>query len=85
MTTIVANVQMFTKDQKVFVYEDGNTIEVRHGTIDTLPEILCALNDTYHAPIKLVGAKQYLSGYVKKINEAAITKYGNNPLNITIN
>lgn len=85
MKNAVVMMDMFTRQQKVFVYEDGNTIDVLHPTIDDLPETLCQLNEQYNfEQISLVGAKRFLTGYQKKIEQAAVSKYGKNTMNLVI-
>ena len=85
MKNAVVMMDMFTMLQKVFVYEDGNTIDVLYPSINALPEFLCELNEKYQlSQISLVGAKKYIKGYQKKIEQAAVAKYGKNTLNIVL-
>lgn len=85
MFNAVVMADMFARTQNVFVYEDGNTVEVLHPTLDDMPNVLMSLNEKYNLEqISLVGAQKFLVGYQKKIEQAAVAKYGKNNLNLVI-
>ena len=85
MFNVVATVDMFSINQSIFVYEDGNTIETCNPSLETFPSTILSLQDKYgFTNLSMIGPKRFLQGYKKKIEELEMTKYSENKLNITI-
>lgn len=76
MKKIVAILQPFDLKQTVYVYEDGNKIQVAEIETAEVADGICKLAQASEVKeINLGGAKQYSKGIGKKITEAAATQY----------
>ena len=85
MKKIVSVIKPFTINQNVFVYEDGNKIDVLSVPLDNIQNILINTAIKYEVnDIELIGSKKYLNGIINKVQEEEIKQYNANKLNIKI-
>ena len=85
MKKIVSVIKPFVVNQNVFVYEDGNKIDVLSVPLNDIQNILVNTATQYEVTdIELIGSKKYLNGIINKIRETEINQYNENKLNIKI-
>lgn len=85
MKKIVSVIKPFIINQNVFVYEDGNKIDVLSVPLDDIQNILINTAIKYEVnDIELIGSKKYLNGIINKVQEEEIKQYNANKLNIKI-
>ena len=85
MKKIVSVIKPFVVNQNVFVYEDGNKIDVLSVPLNEIENVLVNTATQYEAyEIELLGSKKYLNGIVNKIREIEISQYNENRLSIKI-
>lgn len=85
MKKIVSVIKPFVVNQNIFIYEDGNKIDVISAPLNEIQNILINTASKYEITnIELLGSKKYLNGIVNKIKEAEITQYNENKLEIKI-
>lgn len=80
---IIGLLQPFDLKQNIYVYEDGNKIEIIETKVDNFTsEILQLINKYKIEDIELAGPKKYTKGIGTKVQEEYIKNYSNNNLNI---
>lgn len=80
---IIGLLQPFDLKQNIYVYEDGNKIEIIETKVDNFTsEILQLINKYKIEDIELAGPKKYTKGIGTKVQEEYIKSYSNNNLNI---
>lgn len=80
---IIGLLQPFDLKQNIYVYEDGNKIEIIETKVDNFTsEMLQLINKYKIEDIELAGPKKYTKGIGTKIQEEYIKNYSNNNLNI---
>lgn len=85
MKKIVSVIKPFVINQNIFVYEDGNKIDVLSAPLADIQKIIVNTAIKYELnDVELLGSKKYLAGIVNKIKEAEISQYKENKLNINI-
>ena len=85
MKKIVSVIKPFVVNQNVFVYEDGNKIDVLSVPLNNIQDILVETAIKYEVTdIELVGSKKYLNGIVNKVKETEMSQYNEHKLNINI-
>ena len=85
MKKIVTVIRPFTLNQNVFVYEDGNKIDVASTDLDNITDIIIEFATKYNAKeVQLIGSKNFSRGIKEKIETAEMTKYGKNELEIKL-
>lgn len=85
MKKIVSVIKPFVINQNVFVYEDGNKIDVLSVPLNDIQNILINTAIKYEVnDIELIGSKKYLNGIINKVQEEEIKQYNANKLNIKI-
>ena len=85
MRKIVSVIKPFIVNQNVFVYEDGNKIDVVSVPLNDIQNILVNTATQYEVTnIELIGSKKYLNGIVNKIKETEMSQYNEHKLNINI-
>lgn len=85
MKKIVSVIKPFVVNQNVFVYEDGNKIDVLSVPLNDIQDILVETATKYEVTdIELIGSKKYLNGIVNKVRETEMSQYNEHKLNITI-
>lgn len=85
MKKIVSVIKPFIINQNVFVYEDGNKIDVLSVPLNDIQNILINTAIKYEVnDIELIGSKKYLNGIINKVQEEEIKQYNANKLNIKI-
>ncbi|AXF52464.1 MAG: hypothetical protein [Caudoviricetes sp.] len=85
MKKIIAIIAPFQLKQDVYVYEDGNKVDIRYPKLEELEETIFSLSEQYDVEkVNLIGSKQFNRGLVKKIKEKELSKYQKNRLDITL-
>ena len=85
MKKIVSVIKPFIMNQNVFVYEDGNKVDVLSVPLNDIQDILVETATKYEVTdIELIGSKKYLNGIVNKIKETEMSQYNEHKLNINI-
>lgn len=85
MKKIVSVIKPFVINQNIFVYEDGNKIDVLSVPLNDIQNILINTAIKYEVnDIELIGSKKYLNGIINKVQEEEIKQYNANKLNIKI-
>ena len=85
MKKIVSVIKPFVVNQNVFVYEDGNKIDVLSVSLNDIQNILVNTATQYEVTdIELIGSKKYLNGIVNKVKETEMSQYNEHKLNINI-
>ncbi len=85
MKKIVSVIKPFIMNQNVFVYEDGNKVDVLSVPLNDIQDILVETATKYEVTdIELIGSKKYLNGIVNKVKETEMSQYNEHKLNITI-
>ena len=85
MKKIVTVIKPFTYTQNVFVYEDGNKIDVSSTSLDKIFETIVELTEKYKTnEVQLIGSSKFSKGIKKEIQEAEMNKYNKNELNIEL-
>lgn len=85
MKKIVSVIKPFVVNQNVFVYEDGNKIDVLSVPLNDIQNILVNTATQYEVTdIELIGSKKYLNGIANKIKETEMSQYNEHKLNINI-
>ena len=80
---IIGLLQPFDLKQNIYVYEDGNKIEIIETKVDNFTsEMLQLINKYKIEDIELAGPKKYTKGIGAKVQEEYIKNYSNNNLNI---
>ena len=82
---IIAILHPFEYKHFIYVYQDGNKIDMAKVLIDDVPDNIITFAEKYEInKIELSGPKQYARGIQNKIQECEITKYGKSRLNIEL-
>lgn len=80
---IIGLLQPFDLKQNIYIYEDGNKIEIIETKVDNFTsEMLQLINKYKIEDIELAGPKKYTKGIGAKVQEEYIKNYSNNNLNI---
>lgn len=80
---IIGLLQPFDLKQNIYVYEDGNKIEIIETKVDNFTsEMLQLINKYKIEDIELAGPKKYTKRIGTKVQEEYIKNYSNNNLNI---
>lgn len=81
MKKIIGILRPFDLYQTLYVYEDGNEIDVAKTTVDEIANKVLELANKYEInQIDLSGAKQYAIKIQKDICEKELTQYNKNEL-----
>lgn len=87
MQIILCNVQMFSNDQIVHVYdtEKNQTVFAQKADIENLPSAICAIANTHGvSEVKLGGQTMYAMPLVEEIKTTYALNYGNNIINVEV-
>lgn len=85
MIKMVAMLQPFEMNQKIYVYENGNLVEVSTSNIDNFANSVFALKDKYNVTkMDLIGPSRFAKGYKDKMKREELTRYGASTLEINI-
>ena len=80
---IIGLLQPFDLKQNIYIYEDGNKIEIIETKVDNFTsEMLQLINKYKIEDIELEETKKYTKGIGAKVQEEYIKNYSNNNLNI---
>ena len=84
MKKIIGILRPFDLVKTLYVYENGNKIDMVTAPIEQLDEAILTLCQKYEiSRVDLTGPKKYTEGIKSKVEQANVTKYNVN--NITIN
>ena len=76
MKKILSILQPFTLKQHIFVYEDGNKLEIAEASIDEFNDKILSLAQKYEIKkIEFLGPKKYSKGIAKQLLEENLSKY----------
>lgn len=82
---IIAILHPFEYKHFIYVYQDGNKIDMAKVLIDDVPDNIITFAEKYKInKIELSGPKQYAKGVQNKIQECEIIKYGKSKLDIEL-
>lgn len=85
MKKIISTIQPFDIKQAVYVYEDGNKIDITSIDLENLSEHLLNKAKEYDIEdIYLVGANQYSKQIKNKCEEKELEKYNSNKIKINL-
>lgn len=85
MIKMVAMLQPFERVQKIYVYENGNLLDVSSTSMEEFPSAVFALKDKYNVTkLDLVGATRFSKGFKEKIHKEELVRYNNSTLEITV-
>ena len=86
MRKIIGMVSPVAPSQQIYVYENGNKIEMFNIGVDEITNTVFAMADQYTdiEQVELFGPKQYANGIAKRIKDAEASKYSNRSLEIII-
>lgn len=86
MKKIIAITNPFVVKQTVYVYEDGNKININEPKMEDLENTILSFSKDYDIKdITLIGSKQYNKGIEKRLKEQELSKYNKSELNIVMN
>lgn len=86
MKKIIAFVEPFSIEQKVFVYEEGLLIDQNKCELEKIDENIDGLSKKHDINnIHIIGPIQYTKKVKEKIENYEINKYNNNNLSISLN
>lgn len=85
MRKLVGMLEPFQQVQYLYVYEDGNKIEIKESSVDEFIDNAVNLIKTYNiTDIDIKGPKKYAKNFGDKIkNNLEILSYSNSNINIT--
>lgn len=76
MKKIIGIIHPFDIYQRLYVYQDGNKLEMRYSKLNNISEDIIELAYTYDIQsVDLSGAKQFSQGIAKEIQEKELTRY----------
>lgn len=87
MQIILCNVQMFSNDQMIHVYdtEKKQTVFAQKADIEDLPSAICAIANTHGvSEVRLSGQATYAIPLVEEIKTTYALNYGNNIINVEV-
>lgn len=85
MKKIVSVIRPFTLKQNIFVYEDGNKIDVVSADFDSIEDTLVEIAKKYEAnEIELIGSKNFSKGIQHRIENVEMTKYSTNTIQVKL-
>lgn len=87
MQVILCNVQMFSNDQMVQVFdtEENRIVYAQKVDMEDLTPMICALASKLGIQeVRLTGATNYVLPYVEEIKTAYSLNYGNNIINVEV-
>ena len=81
MKKIIGIIHPFDIYQTLYVYEDGNKLEITQVKMGEIPDTIFDLSKTYNInQIDLSGAQHFTKGIIKKIQQEEIIRYNKNEL-----
>lgn len=86
MRKIIGMVSPVAPSQQIYVYENGNKIEMFNIEVDEITNTVFAIADQYTdiEQVELFGPKSYANGIAKRIKDAEASKYSNRSLEIIV-
>jgi stalled ribosome rescue protein Dom34 len=86
MKKIIGMVSPIAPSQQIYVYEDGNKVEMFNVEVDNITSTVFSMIDQYTdiEQVELFGPKQYANGIAKKIKEAETSKYSNRSIEVIV-
>lgn len=87
MQMILCNIQMFSNDQKIHVYdtEKKQIIFAQKADIEDLPGAICAIANCHGvSEVRLSGQAMYAAPLAEEIKTTYALNYGNNIINVEV-
>lgn len=87
MRVILCNIQMFSNDQMVQVFDtdENRVVYAQKVDIENLTPMICALaNQLGIQEVRLSGSTQYALPYMEEIKTVYSLNYGNNNINVEV-
>ena len=85
MKKIISIIQPFAFAQQVYVYEDGNKLDMATVGLDKLEYVILAIAERFEiTDIDLKGPSKFLEGIKADILKEELAKYGANKLKVNI-
>lgn len=86
MRKIIGMVSPVAPSQQIYVYENGNKIEMFSVGVDEITNTIFTITDQYTdiEQVELFGPKQYANGIARRIKEAETSKYSNRSLEVIV-
>lgn len=85
MKKIVSVIRPFLMKQNIFVYENGNKIDVTSAPLNAIETVLVETAKKYDVKtIELVGPKSYSAGIKLRVEGAEMDKYNKNDIEVKI-
>lgn len=84
MKKIIGIIHPFDMYQTLYVYEDGNKLEITKVRMNEIPDTILDLSRAYDVyQVDLSGSIHFTKNIIDQIKEKEITKYNENKLTIT--
>lgn len=84
MKKIITILRPFVLNQLIYVYDDGNQIDIFETTIEDLPHKIIEITEKYNInQVDISGPTQYAKGIINKITQKETEKYSMNKLTFT--
>lgn len=87
MRVILCNIQMFSNDQMVQVFDtdENRVVYAQKVDVENLTPMICALaNQLGIQEVRLSGSTQYALPYMEEIKTVYSLNYGNNNINVEV-
>lgn len=87
MRVILCNIQMFSNDQMVQVFDtdENRVVYAQKVDVENLTPMICALaNKLGIQEVRLSGSTQYALPYMEEIKTVYSLNYGNNNMNVEV-
>lgn len=85
MKKIVSILRPFTLNQNLFVYEDGNKLEVVSAPMETVHDYIVDLAQKHDVKeVQLIGAKTFANGIKVKVERAEMIRYNVNNIKVKV-
>ena len=83
MRKIIGIIHPFDLYQTLYVYEDGNKLDIQQVKLDDVPAAIFKFSKQYDVnQVDLSGAAHFAKGLIKKIKQEEMNKYSENKLDI---
>ena len=87
MQIILCNIQMFSNDQMIHIYdtEKKQTVFAQKADIEDLSSAICAIANCHGiSEVRLSGQSMYAAPLVEEIKTTYALNYGNNIINVEV-
>ena len=85
MKKIICMIRPFEAEQKLYVSEDDNRLDIVSAPIDNLNDTILALVEKYNTTqVDFVGPKTYNQQIANELKDINVTKYNNRKLVVNV-